>query len=101
VLVIRSEGPLLYPNADTLRQYVIEQVSLSVPHPAAVVLDMSRSAALDVQSVDTIGQLAHQLDQQGIALRLAEVSTPVAEILARAGVASAVTIASTIDAAIG
>jgi sulfate permease, SulP family len=100
VLVIRSDGPLLYPNADTLRRYVIEQVSLSVPHPAAVVLDMSRSAALDVQSVDTIGQLAHQLDQQGIALRLADVSTPVAEILVRAGVASAVTIAATIDAAV-
>jgi SulP family sulfate permease len=100
VLVIRSEGPLLYPNADTLRQYVIEQVALSVPRPDAVILDMSRSAALDVQSVDTIGQLAHQLDQQGIALRLAEVSAPVAKILARAGVASALTIAATIDAAI-
>jgi SulP family sulfate permease len=100
VLVIRSEGPLLYPNADTFRQYVIEQVSLSVPRPVAVVLDMSRSAALDVQSADTIGQIAHQLDQEGIALRLADVSTPVAEILVRAGVTSAVTIASTIDAAI-
>jgi SulP family sulfate permease len=100
VLVIRGEGPLLYPNADTFRQYVIEQVASSAPRPVAVVLDMSRSAALDVQSADTIGQLAHQLDQQGIALRLAEVSAPVAEILARAGVASAVAIAKTIDAAI-
>jgi SulP family sulfate permease len=100
VLVIRSEGPLLYPNADTFRQYVIEQVSLSVPRPGAVVLDMSRSAALDVQSADTIGQIAHQLDREGIVLRLADVSTPVAEILVRAGVASAVTIAATIDAAV-
>ncbi|MCW2984988.1 MAG: sulfate transporter, partial [Conexibacter sp.] len=72
-LVIRSDGPLLYPNADGVRQRVLEEVGAAVLRPATVVLDLSQSVDLDIQSVDSIAQLAGELRRDGIDLRLAAV----------------------------
>jgi SulP family sulfate permease len=99
MLVIRSDGPLLYPNADGVRQRVLEEVAAAVTPPSIVVLDLSQSADLDVQSVDSIGELAGQLARDGIALRLAAVREPAAQILLRAGVAPGVPSAPTVDGA--
>lgn len=66
----------------------------------AVLLDVERSAQLDVQSVDALAELARQLGDLGIEPRLAVVGESVTAILERAGVAEAVTVWPTIGAAV-
>jgi sulfate permease, SulP family len=101
VLVIRSDGPLFYPNADSVRERVLEQVAGAEPRPDVVVLDLSQSVELDLQSVDVIAELARQLRAEGVALRLAAVRAPAAVILERAGVTPGVAASPTVSAAVG
>jgi hypothetical protein len=56
--------------------------------------------AIDVQSLDALGELADQLAADGIALSLASVRVPVHELLERSGVSAKVRIDPTVDAAI-
>jgi MFS superfamily sulfate permease-like transporter len=65
-----------------------------------VVLDMSTSTDLDLQTADTLDELREQLERDGIELRLAAVRAPAREILDRAGVSDRVPIAATIDEAL-
>ena len=85
-LVIRRDGPLFYPNVDSVRERVLEAVAAAEPRPEVVVLDLSQSVDLDLQSVDGIADLARQLQAEGVELRLAAVRAQAAEILERAGV---------------
>lgn len=100
VLVMRSDGPLLYPNADAVRQYVFDTARAADPRPEAVVVDLSTATQLDVQSADALTDLARQLHGEGIALRLAEVRRPAATTLRRAGTAELAALFPTLDAAV-
>jgi sulfate permease, SulP family len=84
-LVIRSDGPLFYPNVNSVRERV---------------LDLSQSVELDLQSVDGIADLARQLRAKGMELRLAAVRAPAAEVLERAGVTPGVAASPTVSAAV-
>ena len=97
MLVARSDGPLLYPNANVVKDRVLALVADADPRPRTVVLDLSASTELDVQTADTIEELRQQLAREGIELRLAAVRAPAREILDRAGVSDRVPIAATID----
>lgn len=99
-LVLRHDGALLYPNADGVRERSMELVTAVEPRPAAVVLDLSLTPDLDVQSADAIRDFAAQLRAVEITLWLAEVRGPAATVLGRAGVTETVPIAPTIDAAV-
>lgn len=92
VLVVRSSGPLFYPNAVYVREHV--QSLAAASRPRLVVLDMSRSPDLDVESLDAIADLQRALDAP---LILAAPSKRAAALLARS---STVPTAPTIDAAI-
>jgi sulfate permease, SulP family len=96
-LVARSDGPLLYPNVNLVKESVLALVADADPRPRTVVLDLSASTELDVQTADTIEELRQQLAREGIELRLAAVRAPAREILDRAGVSERVPIAATID----
>jgi SulP family sulfate permease len=87
LLVMRADGPLLYPNADLVRRTVYDAATAARPRPEVVVLDLSLSSDLDVQSADALTDLAHQLQREGIALRLAGVRRRAAGVLTRAGTA--------------
>jgi high affinity sulfate transporter 1 len=100
VLVMRSDGPLLYPNADAVRQRVFDTATAAQPRPQVVVLDLATSATMDVQSADTLTDLARQLGRDGIALRLAEVRRPAGEVLTRAGTAAVAPLHAQIDEAV-
>ena len=100
MLVARSDGPLLYPNANVVKDRVLALVADADPRPRTVVLDLSTSTELDVQTADTIEELRQQLAREGIELRLAAVRAPAREILDRAGVSERVPIAATIDDAL-
>lgn len=100
VLVARSDGPLLYPNANLVKDRVLALVADADPRPHSVVLDLSNTTELDVQTADTIDELRQQLARDGIELRLAAVHAPARRILDRAGVSERVPIAATIDEAL-
>ena len=70
-----------------------------VTGPRAVVLDLSQTTELDLQTVDTLGELADALEREGIELRLADVHAPALEVLTRAGLADRVPVEPTLDAA--
>ncbi len=99
-LVIRADGPLFYPNVDSVRERVLEAVGAADPRPEVVVLDLSQSVDLDLQSVDGISDLAHQLQAEGVELRLAAVRAQAAEILQRAGITPDMVAEPTVTAAI-
>ena len=99
-LVVRSDGQLLYPNVNLVKDRVLALVADADPRPRTVVLDLSTSTDLDVQTADTIEELRQQLARDVIELRLAEVRAPAREILDRAGVSEQVPIAPTIDEAL-
>jgi MFS superfamily sulfate permease-like transporter len=84
---MRSDGPLVYPNAEAVRRQVYDAARAAKPRPDAVVLDLSTSTDLDVQSADALSDLARQLQGDGIALRLADVRRPAGVVLRRAGTA--------------
>jgi len=99
-LVARSDGPLLYPNANTVKEGVLALAAAADPRPRSVVLDLSTTTELDVQTADSIDELSDQLARDGIELRLAAVRAPAREVLDRAGVSERVPIAATIDEAL-
>jgi sulfate permease, SulP family len=99
-LVARSDGPVLYPNANDVKDRVLALVADAAERPHAVVLDLSTSPDLDLQAADTIEELRQQLARDDIELRLAEVRAPARRILDRAGVSKRVPIAATIDEAL-
>jgi MFS superfamily sulfate permease-like transporter len=99
-LVVRCDGPLVYPNANAVKEHVLALAAGVTPAPRVVVLDLSASTGLDVQSADAIAELQRELHASGTELRLAEVRAPAHEILTRAGVAERVPIAASIDAAV-
>jgi high affinity sulfate transporter 1 len=85
LLVVRLEAPLLYLNAGLLRDQVRAAVRATDPPPRVVIVDLSMSADLDIESLDIVGRLADQVAEAGASLWLAEVRGPVREMLACAG----------------
>jgi sulfate permease, SulP family len=89
-LILRVEGPLLYPNASAVQ----EQVADLAAGVGTVVLDLSLTVDLDVQSADAIDDLAQELARGGTALRLAGVRPEAMRTLERAGVTDRVPVES-------
>jgi len=100
ILVARSDGPLFYANSVHVKEHLLALVSKADPPPRAVVLELSESPDLDVETLDALGELRDELARQGIELRLASVRAPAAALLESAGVADGVRIASSLDAAV-
>ena len=99
-LVVRSDGPFLYPNANLVKDRILALAAEAGQRPRTVVLDLSTSTDLDLQTADTLEELRDQLARDGSELRLASVRAPAREILDRAGVSERVPIAATIDEAL-
>jgi MFS superfamily sulfate permease-like transporter len=98
-VVVRSDGALLYPNANAVKEHILA-LAATDPPPRVVVLDLSTSTDLDVQSADMLDELRGQLGRKGIELRLADVRAPARGVLDRAGVSERVPVAATIDEAL-
>jgi sulfate permease, SulP family len=99
VLAVRSDGPLFYANTDAVKQAILALAEAD-PRPAAVLLDLTESTDLDVQTADTLAELVDELAREGIELRLAYVRQPVLQILRRSGLAERVRIEPTLDDAV-
>ena len=92
VLIARPDQAVFFGNADTVMASVLQQVrtalasgAASAPH--AVVLSLEESPDLDSTSIEALTELANQLTQAGVLLRLARVKDSVRDLLPRLQIA--------------
>jgi high affinity sulfate transporter 1 len=98
VTVVRSDGPLFYANAVSVKEHILD--TARAEGSDLVVVDLSGSADLDVETLDALGELADALAAEGAELRLAGVRRPAAALQRRSGLAQRVAIAPTLDGAV-
>lgn len=99
-IVLGSEGPLLYANVVTVKERILALVAAADPTPPVVVLELSETPDLDVETLDTLGELADALRAGGSELRLAAVRRPAREMLRRGGLDRRVAVHERIAAAL-
>jgi SulP family sulfate permease len=100
VVFARVDGPLFYANAVNVKERLLALAGAADPRPAKVVLDLSESPDLDVETLDALAELARALKTDGIEFSLASVRVPVLALLERSGVAAEVRVEPTLAAAI-
>jgi SulP family sulfate permease len=90
LLVYRLNAPLLFVNAKRLRDGIRAAVRDADPPVRVVLLDLSFTPELDIESINVLASLRHELDGRGVALWLAGVRAGVEDLLARSGLADAI-----------
>jgi high affinity sulfate transporter 1 len=98
-VVVRVEGPLFYANVTPVKERILDLVDESDPRPPAVVLDLSGNPELDVQTIDTLSELATTLTREGVELRIAGVHAQALQLLERAELTERIPVFATLDAA--
>ena len=83
VLVVRSEGSIVYFNVDHVRDRIAALVRECKASPHLVVLFMGNVPAVDLAGAEMLVELERSFGKQGISFRLAEVHGPVREALRR------------------
>jgi MFS superfamily sulfate permease-like transporter len=89
VLVVRSEGALLYFNVDHVRDRLAALIGARSAPPRLVVFFMGNVPLVDLAGVEFLIELHDTYRRSGIELRLAEVHGEVREALRRPGDAHA------------
>jgi MFS superfamily sulfate permease-like transporter len=85
VLVIRTEGSLLYFNIDHVRDRLLAVLNERAVPPRLVVFFMGNVPYVDLAGAEALLDLRLKLAQRGIELRLAEVHGEVREAMHRLG----------------
>jgi len=78
VSVIKPDGPCIQEQAEALSNAALPKVR---PQMGRVVIDMSSSAYIDSIGLETLLDVAEEMDKCGKILRLAAVSATVREVL--------------------
>jgi sulfate permease, SulP family len=81
VLIFRSEGSLVYFNADHVRESVLAEVRKSRPAPNVVICDLSAAPIVDLAGAEMLKELAHELHSKDIQLRIVEARSKVRDKL--------------------
>jgi MFS superfamily sulfate permease-like transporter len=84
VMVLRVDGPIIFPNAARVRQEVKRMVK-TAEKVELVVLTLRSSPNIDLQATEMLGNLHDELNAMGISLRLAEASGSCRDALKKAG----------------
>lgn len=85
IRVLRIDAAISFVNAVHVKRLLLASADSLVEEPRALVLDSSGINDLDATGVDMLHEVLTQLDDQGIALHLADVKGPVGDVLRRAG----------------
>jgi SulP family sulfate permease len=85
VLICRPEAALLYFNVDGICDRILRNVRLELVRPKLVILDLSASPYVDVQSAQTLGELHGELAELGIRLQIVEAIASVRDTLRSQG----------------
>ena len=81
LLIYRLDAPLLFINANTMRDRLQQLIQEADPLPTVVVADLAFSDELDIKGADTLRELRHTLGEEGIELWLADVRGPAIDML--------------------
>jgi SulP family sulfate permease len=81
VLLFRVESPLLYFNVSNVYHCVWEKIKALAPELKVVIFDLSTSAYIDSSGARLIKRLYLELEEKGIALKVAEAHSEVRDIL--------------------
>lgn len=85
VLIFRSEGSIVYFNADHVRETVLQRVAESSPRPTVVICDLSAAPILDSAGAHMLRTLDNDLWAQGIVLHIVEARSAVRDRLRTEG----------------
>ena len=85
-LVFRTESSLIYFNIDHVRETILDRIRTVTPAPELVLLDLSATPHVDLQSSRTLAQLAGELAASGIRLQAVEARASVRDRLRREGI---------------
>jgi sulfate permease, SulP family len=77
VLIFRPESSLLYFNVDHVRDTIANRVRAESRQPELVVIDLSASPHVDLQSAHTLAGLAGELTAAGICVHVVEARSAV------------------------
>jgi CBS domain-containing protein len=90
VLIVRPDAPLLYANAEMVRDAIENAVVSSAEPVRAVVLVLDGNDNLDITSAEQLGKLAGSLAARNVPLGLAHVHGPALEMAERSGLLATV-----------
>ncbi|HTO91703.1 MAG TPA: SulP family inorganic anion transporter [Candidatus Sulfotelmatobacter sp.] len=85
VLIVRPEVSLVYFNVDGVCDRIRERLRQASPAPRLLVLDLSASPSMDLQSVHTLAGMAKELEEDGVPVRAVETHSSVRDILRHEG----------------
>ncbi|HXJ57413.1 MAG TPA: SulP family inorganic anion transporter [Verrucomicrobiae bacterium] len=86
VLIFRPESNLIYFNVDHVRDTIAERIRGEATQPQRVILDLSASPYVDLQSAHTLASLADELTAAGIRFQVVEARSAVRDRLRDEGV---------------
>jgi sulfate permease, SulP family len=85
VLIVRPEADLVYFNIDEVCERIRERVKTDASPPRLVVIDLSASPTMDLQSAHTLAQLARELTSEGMRVHAVETHASVRDMLRQEG----------------
>jgi MFS superfamily sulfate permease-like transporter len=85
VLIVRPEAGLVYFNVEGVSDRILERVRAESPPPRLVVLDLSASPRVDLQSAHTLAAMARDLETEGVRVQAVETHASVRDMLRREG----------------
>jgi MFS superfamily sulfate permease-like transporter len=86
VAIFRPESGLIYFNIDHVRETILDRVRTQPDSPKLVILDLSASPYVDIQSAEALAGLADELSAGGIRFQAVEARSSVRDRLRAAGV---------------
>lgn len=86
VAIFRPEAGLVYFNADHVCDEIRERIREQTPPPTHVIIDLSATPLLDMQSAHTLVDLTDELEDAGMRLQVVEARSSVRELLRAEGV---------------
>jgi high affinity sulfate transporter 1 len=85
VMIFRPESSLVYFNVDHVRDQIAERIHSETRPPALVVIDLSASPFIDLQSAHALATLADELRAGGSQVQMVEARSGVRDRLRSAG----------------
>lgn len=85
VFIFRCDGPLLFFNADYVRDRFVESLILRGPETELAIFYLGTTPTIDLAGAEMLQDLHRTLAERGIAFRLAEAHGGVRDVLRRAG----------------